>query len=201
VRINLRLNLVWLVKIQCNTINQSYKDHPLEKGTLLILGTGRCLKDDLSKCNEPVVDVATVNDAAMYYPGYTKHIFAIHSEMIPHIKAMRAVRKYSSNSFTHTLYMPNRNHFSDFAWDINPFGGTSAMLAVLAGLYMGYDHVILAGVPMDNSGHFWDIAEDEVMVGLDGENIRNFWKMMNDEVFNGRVKSLSGWTRELLGNP
>jgi hypothetical protein len=70
-------------------------------------------------------------------------------------------------------------------------GGYAAKVA----LEDGYDRVVLAGVPMDSSSHFsrgkpW-LQRDSFTIGF------------NKSVphFAGRVRSLSGWTKEILGAP
>ena len=70
------------------------------------------------------------------------------------------------------------------------------MIAVRVAISLGYERVILAGVPLDNErGHFdqkgdWDEAQFH----------RTTW-MVRYEELAGKVKSMSGWTRGLLGPP
>jgi hypothetical protein len=77
-------------------------------------------------------------------------------------------------------------------------GGSSGMLAALIAAHHA-DRVVLAGIPMDPTmPHFhgahsykpWD----------DGRNYLRHWRD-NYTKLEGRVKSLSGWTKELLGEP
>lgn len=60
--------------------------------------------------------------------------------------------------------------------------GSSALLAVLFGLSLGYQHVILAGVPLDHP---------------DYRSYREGWKLKSKNLA-GRVSSLSGWTKTFL---
>lgn len=68
--------------------------------------------------------------------------------------------------------------------------GSSALLGTQAALKLGYDRVILCGCPLtgknDKGGAY--------------ETFREGWKQ-KQALLAGRVRSMSGWTRELLGSP
>jgi hypothetical protein len=70
----------------------------------------------------------------------------------------------------------------------------------MVGLALGYDKIILAGVPIDGTGHFFD-PPGKVVNQFLGTNIKEEWNNANRNYFKGRVKSLSGRTREWLGEP
>ena len=86
-----------------------------------------------------------------------------------------------------------------FLWDFpDYYHGSSTLTGVLAGLEMGYEEIILAGVPMDNGGGyyccpFWSYPYAEAFM--------KDWEKAAKNTFDGRVTSLSGNTRELLGAP
>lgn len=93
-------------------------------------------------------------------------------------------------------------------------GATSAGKAALIGLAMGFDRVILAGCPMDGSGYapgetegikqtascarIGDAAKQKAAM------IRKYKEQMArfaEGKFKGRVFSMSGLTKDLLGAP
>ena len=82
--------------------------------------------------------------------------------------------------------------------------GTSPLSAVLVGLEMGYERILLAGVPLDDSGHYFDPSD--IHTNRFHQDYKHqerdlmYWKSAMKE-FKGRVKSLSGNTRTLLGGP
>lgn len=93
-------------------------------------------------------------------------------------------------------------------------GATSAGKAALIGLRMGFDRVILAGCPLDGSGYF--VGESAGIPQLrscqrvgdpakqQAATIRRYKKRMAElaeTTFKGKVFSMSGYTRELLGYP
>jgi len=78
------------------------------------------------------------------------------------------------------------------------FGDTqpdfSGCFAVMLALTLGYSPIILCGVPMDTSGHYYD--------ALDGEHkdlspTNDSWYMLAREHAH-EVFSMSGWTRQLF---
>jgi hypothetical protein len=87
-------------------------------------------------------------------------------------------------------------------------GGTSGLLACVVALGLGYDEIVLCGIPIDNSGHFWEQTGDKTnfqreIVNSSGQirgDGRRFWTNRLKE-FDGRVKSMSGNTRLILGAP
>lgn len=92
---------------------------------------------------------------------------------------------------------PSRNPWAGIEIDIvepyyPPVGrsGSSAMTGTLAALRMGYDRIVLCGCPLTGNAP----------EGNPYEAFRLGWEDRKDELI-GRVKSMSGWTRELLGAP
>lgn len=93
-------------------------------------------------------------------------------------------------------------------------GATSAGKAALIGLDLGFDKIILCGCPLDGSGYFpgecAGIWKDPACQRIGdpkkqhATTIRRYKARMADyaeKVFKGRVFSMSGYTRELLGAP
>jgi hypothetical protein len=83
-----------------------------------------------------------------------------------------------------------------FAYDEIPFRhGSSALYAVGLGLLLGGKRIILAGCPLDGGPHYYDEPNH-----IDVEAYRDPW-MRCKGLIQGRVFSMSGWTKELLGPP
>jgi hypothetical protein len=68
----------------------------------------------------------------------------------------------------------------------------------MIGLALGYDKIILAGVPLDDSGHFFDIPD--VRTSFNALNIKLEWQEADRFYLKGRVKSLSGNSAKWLGD-
>ncbi len=98
---------------------------------------------------------------------------------------------------------------------------TSASKAAKIGFLLGYDEVILCGCPMDGSGYFAGEAEvpqhvNCLRIGDSGmaygmripvqeariiQGYRAKLKILADGEFKGRVFSMSGYSRDVLGSP
>lgn len=82
-------------------------------------------------------------------------------------------------------------------------GGTSSLFGVWVGLQLGYERIILGGCPMDATGHFFDRPGRTFEGSNQDYSIRHIsttWQMAAQE-FNDRVRSVSGRTRQWLGEP
>lgn len=79
---------------------------------------------------------------------------------------------------------------------ITSWGGSSGMLCAQVGLELGCTRIVLAGVPMvRNNCHY-----DSPQVWRDATNYRPAWERRKNEMI-GKVRSMSGWTAQLLGVP
>lgn len=79
--------------------------------------------------------------------------------------------------------------------------GDSSLLAARIAVALGSKRVILAGVPLDGSGHVYDDpVEDPLEPAYSFTKYRQVWERYLGEL-TGRVFSMSGATRELLGAP
>lgn len=77
-------------------------------------------------------------------------------------------------------------------------GGSSGLVATyIALLEKKATHVVLAGVPMEPSGAHWDDKKRKEWA--DALPFRKHWEHRKNQLIH--VRSLSGWTRDLLGEP
>ena len=89
-------------------------------------------------------------------------------------------------------------------WSINGrFGMLGGPTAAIIAVALGYAPVILAGLPAEDTGHFFP---DEISVGWDErwdhgqKHILDAWQRIADWA-PGKIKSLSGNTRKIFGAP
>ncbi len=75
------------------------------------------------------------------------------------------------------------------------------MGAILVALALGYEGVVVAGMPLDNGPHNGEPPWRVSNVGGEVSDDDTHWKRAIDLAFKGRVKSLSGRTRGWLGEP
>ena len=192
------INYPGKIKITCTTA----RPKPVGTDEALVIGCSDQVKSDLRIYKPKTNDVIACNDAGCYYQQPIRHWVAVHAALFTQWENLRKFRKFEGFYHTHTIKYGTFGGHAHFVWEIEKFGGSVAMLATIVALEMGYNRVVLAGCPMDDSPHFWDLCLDErPKLALDGPSIRDCWTLAKDVYFKDRVRSLSGWTRELLGGP
>lgn len=149
----------------------------------VVLGGAACLWDDLRALGPFAGAVVAVNQAGVYYPYRVDHWATLHPENLPHWMRQRAIRGRSVDVEVWADPVPG--------WET----GSSGLHAVKCALDRGYAPVVLCGVPMDSGAHFhdaspWPVADEHWPTWLDRAN-----------EMRGRVFSMSGRTRDLLGAP
>jgi len=91
----------------------------------------------------------------------------------------------------------------DHFWpELQEGGGTSCLLAARIALEVGFNEVILCGAPL-SCGPYLDGEDDwSRRNDIQLRAYRNPWrKLMHKGLLYGKVYSMSGWTRDLLGEP
>jgi hypothetical protein len=158
----------------------------------LVVGGADCLWDDLASLGGWTPDiVVAVNDAIAAYPHWIDHAATLHPEKLV---GWRLARWRNGGNGDYTTWSRRNAELVDrilTGWN----QGSSGMFAVGVALEMGAERVVLAGVPMTETPHFFSA---EPWVGV--RHHRDAWEKRADEM-RGRVVSCSGWTRELLGGP
>lgn len=144
-------------------------------------------------------DMMTLNKLVQVFPGNIEHTYSNHIECL---KTALASRR---EEYRKDFIEPRNSHscFAGMQWKWPWSGhGTSALGACLAALAMGYSEIMLAGIPMDDKHHNGEpdwrrcVFETKDRVS-ENERIKAHWdKAM--KVFDGKVRSLSGRTREWL---
>ncbi len=143
-----------------------------------------------------------VNDGGWLYPARLDHWCTLHWEKMGGWLERRArpgeFVTWCRDSRKLDRYKPRPDRILPH-WGT----GTSGLYGVAVAEELAADRVILAGVPMESRPHAdgagtWDGAawpDTEVMVHRDG------WTYWHERGRLANVKSMSGWTRDLLGDP
>lgn len=157
--------------------------------TLIIIGSAPCVADDLAKipnivdCDCMAVGLSSLDK----YSGIIKYIANNHPENINKIR--EAMKQRGTTDYK--IIGPTKDKGVDIVEPYRPPSGSSAITGALAAIRIGYDKIILAGCPLTGQsptdGNFY-------------EEFQEGWEAKKDELF-GIVTSLSGWTKELLGEP
>lgn len=185
-----------------------------------MIGGGRCVWDDLERFGDmqyagtkrrgpdgDKLDYAkdfkgarfAVNDIGQHYMGHIDHWCTLHPEFMGGWLHFRQTHVMSGGQSPMT-HSDKHSHNIDTWWQLNTMEGTSGLLGVFVALLMGYDPVIVAGIPMDGTGHYFD-PPGYCQTEFAQRHIRQPWENAARDIFDGRVKSMSGWTAQLLGTP
>lgn len=147
----------------------------------------------------------TINDITMHFPIKVKHAYSNDKKMLPKWVEARRPRLRATVDENRRILQHSCNEGVEYKWPF-PGHGSSGLNACYVGLGMGYEELILIGIPLDNSGHYWEAPWlesrflREVPPGRNPDEPR-YWENAARKIFDGRVKSMSGRTRELLGEP
>lgn len=167
-------------------------------GPLLIMGGGRSLWANVAAVEPWPGERMAINDVGQHYQGVLRHWVTLHPEYLPGWRFYRQRHCYGEGTIP-LCHSHRAREGVDVEWHLDNVGGTSGLFACFVGLMLGYERIVLAGVPMTNDGHYFDPPH----YGTDFEDraITIVWEEARDLIFGGRVKSLSGRTRDWLGAP
>jgi len=172
-------------------------------GVALVVGSARGVWEDLRAAStllagRPVT--LAVNAMVAFLPWIIDHAVSHHGRALAHLVGYRrlvvslAPAAREAPIVTHSTYATAG---IDRVWPEFK-AGDSSLLAARVALALGCPRVILAGVPLDGSGRFHD---DPSQPPFDYAGLyRPVWEAARAELV-GRVVSMSGFTRELLGAP
>lgn len=152
--------------------------------TLVVVGTAPGAPAALRRYAEefPRFDVAAVNAGGLFWEGPLKLWASYHSNKMPTYAFTRLSAKFPMDGITYVFDEPSEMENYVRA----PFNGTSSMLAAWAGVLMDYPSIVLVGVELNEAPY---------------AAYRQGWQEFARTSDAHRVKSLSGWTAELLGKP
>ncbi len=187
---------------------EAFPPYPGEhSGTVLVLGNGFTLHDDYARARElrPDAEVIAVNEACRFYRAdhvYSYHYGPSHLDMwFP-----RQVEKFGPGAVCHSSPWHARDYAIPDEWGVVEYwwkragaNGSSGWMATRLARLMGFDEIILCGVPMA-SGTYSDgnMAKDFMKEKVVAHYRRGIAEQTD---YHAGVYSMSGWTMELFGLP
>jgi len=131
-------------------------------------------------------------DAVHLYQWNIKYVATYHPDDIPKIKERR--EKIGNTDYLLICHVNEvdgkKVEGVDIVTPYEPPSGSSALLGALTAIRMGYEKIILCGCPLIGSN-----GANQTYEGFREGFIRK------KEALKGKVKSMSGWTKEFLGEP
>jgi hypothetical protein len=165
--------------------------------TALIIGSARTLADDERRARELFAPDLLIgcNHAARDHDGPVDHWATMHPDLYP---IWLSLRRQAGRPEPGQLWHA-RHRIAPAGLRTRPiesWGGSSGMLCVAVAFELGVERIVLAGVPLDKMARHYD--DDRPW--QEARAYRQMWEM-RVPMLTGRVKSMSGWTRDLLGEP
>ncbi len=183
------------------------------EGICLVLGGARCIWDDISKFwelmgleftndkqAEPPWTTIAINDISMHYKPKVEHIVSMHARTPgPSLLIRLENACHQSRPMTHTQRLiPGDPCPPFYEWNMQGYvGGTSAGFAAAIGMALGCTKIVLAGVPLDGDGHYFDPPFTK-LAQFDTRTQDIQWGAFKN-YFGDRVHSMSGKTKKILG--
>jgi hypothetical protein len=175
----------------------------------IVAGSARCLWDDLTLAEAlaPRAHYVAVNTTGLLLP-VLHHLVSLHPEILSPIRAIRRQLDWVTDRHGEQVMTHSRRPHPDVdrTWPQTWGGGTSSLLAVRIAIALEYDPILCVGIPLDSTGRVMDDPRKPVRwdwTGADGDPCRLAWQEAWQTMpgFKDRVRSCSGFTRELCGPP
>ena len=176
------------------------------EGLCFVIGSARCVWQDIEKAglannDDNTFDVMCVNDMIMHFPGRMEHAYSNNHGYLP--KWISARRDQYLTRWEHRTHTHSNKVGGKWTWPW-PGHGTSGLNAVYTAIALGYTDIRLCGIPLDNTGHYFEppwVKSNFHNEIPDRDGKMKYWENASKRIFRGRIKSYSGRTRDLLGEP
>lgn len=169
----------------------------------LVVGSANCMESDIADAKKMFTPdiIVCCNRAGITYPGAFDHWATYHPNELPMWINERALagQQIPDNLWTGWRkgkgVKPETPRGYTFRY-VHCHGGSSGLLAATVALVEGCRRIVLAGIPISPEFKHFDNPND----WSEAELYRKGWTRRKFEL-EGTVKSMGGWTAELLGRP
>ena len=172
--------------------------------TALVIGGAACVWDDIAAYKGPIDGVVACNDVGAEWSGELDAWASLHPNKFPGWLAKReangfpkAKRLFGWENTVKTM----RERVDGIEGYKSPLtssvgsGSSGLYAAEVARFALGFDRVVFCGVPLSVMPHFFDASDWH-----QAERFQRRWIALPDAE-RARMRSMSGWTRVLLGAP
>ena len=177
-----------------------------DDNNILILGGAKCVWEDYFEACKlmPSHKIMCVNDIGGQFKAEPiHHMVSLHKGFFTATKLLRKEKSMLEKYYGHCSVQARD---ADYIWDMENVGGTSGVFATKVALAIGAKKIILCGIPMDNSGHYFDPpdASDNrtTKFGEQRGTLQPIREMKQfSQCVQQRVRSMSGNTAKIFGQP
>jgi len=171
----------------------------------IVLGGAACIWKDVDRLEAMIGQqwneiVVAANDIGCHWPREMHGWCSLHPEKMDQWVKIRERKRLPGGFITYAKDGRKRRGID--ATVRHRFGsGSSGLLGVSVALHLGCTKIVLCGIPMTREPYF---AESEVHPkGKAFSSADSHWRkwLLYAEKMQGTVKSMSGRTRDLLGEP
>lgn len=171
--------------------------------TALVLGGAACLWEDIAAAEEigRFRHVVACNDAGAAWSGRLDIWATLHPDLMAGWAARREARGYppAERYAYHRKAWPGEipaEIVSDYHFLRTDQSPSSGIFAAKVAIEQGFERVVLCGIPLTaGAAHFFDAGVWDA-----AQTFRNGFRQMAPHLL-GRVRSMSGHTRDVLGAP
>jgi len=171
----------------------------------LVLGGAECIWRDVDALEKMIRArwdgiVVAANDIGAHWPRQLHGWATLHPEKMERWVRLREKNGHPGGFVTYARDGKKRRGIDDTVR--HRFGGgSSGLLAVSVALHLGCDRIVLCGVPMTRDLYFREsTVHPEGKTFSSADSHWKKWLQYADRL-QGLVKSMSGRTRDLLGEP
>lgn len=166
----------------------------------LVLGSANTLRSDLRAALElsEFEGVVACKGAGLEWRGNLDAWVSLHPDRLPRDIAWRRELGYPDAARTYGhIAAPGASHHTEYKFPKQKTSGSSGLFGIKVALIdLGFDRVVLCGIPlMREEGRI-----DGKVRWSGAEAFKKGWHEALPHLEN-RVRSMSGWTKQLLGSP
>lgn len=165
----------------------------------LVLGGGASVWKDVeaAKALGSFEGVVGCNDAGVDWPGALDAYCTLHPNKMQAWRTKREAKGHPPAK----VYIAHQedkgvDRIEHYRWPEMKTSGSSGLYAVKIAMELGFERIVLCGVPLTNENHYFDSK-----AWKQANTFKEAWLAVKETRLLGRVKSFSGWTAEQLGTP
>ena len=176
--------------------------HRTPKRRGIVLGSAPCLWDDIDASNDITsgeFEIIAVNGAGVLFEGNLDIWVSVHGPKLVNWIEKRRALGLDMNFDAYANFAKSEKSGDVIRWNRSSCNGSSGLLAALVAIELGFDKLILCGMPIDGENRI--TSDGEVAAGMTPyHHYQRGWTLLQG-ILREHVRSMSGWTRETFGAP